>query len=121
MSGKTQELIQLYEKLPEAERAEVADFARFLVARREIEAPERDHPAAVIRHTAGVVGGDACVRDTRIPVWTLVQLKRLGRNEGQLLGDFPGLTQDDLDAVWSYYRHHTNEIEHAITAEAAED
>jgi type III restriction enzyme len=68
-----------------------------------------------------VVGGDACVRDTRTAVWTLVQLKQLGRNETELLADFPGLTQDDLDAVWRYYREHTDEIEKAIAAEAAED
>jgi uncharacterized protein (DUF433 family) len=39
------------------------------------------------------------VRGTRIPVWTLVQLKHLGRTEQELLSDFPGLTQEDLDAV----------------------
>jgi uncharacterized protein (DUF433 family) len=121
MSGETQELLHLYEKLPEAERAEVADFARFLVARRRIDAAKGAHSERTIRHTAGVVGGDACVRDTRIPVWTLVQLKKLGRNEEQLLADFPGLKREDLDAVWSYYREHTDEIENAIGAEEAED
>jgi uncharacterized protein (DUF433 family) len=120
MSGETQELMHLYEKLPEAERAEVADFARFLMARRGIDTRSHRHPEGAIRHTAGVVGGDACVRDTRIAVWTLVQLKKLGRNEEQLLGDFPGLKPEDLDAVWAYYRDHTDEIENAIAAEAAE-
>jgi uncharacterized protein (DUF433 family) len=120
MSGETQELIHLYEKLPEIEREEVADFARFLVARRANDAVDWDHAKAAIRHTDGVVGGDACVRDTRIPVWTLVQMKKLGRSEAQLLADFPGLIRDDLDAVWSYYREHTDEIENAIAAEAAE-
>ena len=94
---------------------------RFLIQRVTRAAVRIEgHPEASIRHTEGVVGGDACVRDTRIPVWTLVQLKKLGRNEAQLLADFPGLTRDDLDAVWSYYRQHTDEIEHAIAAEAAE-
>lgn len=31
MSSDTRELIELYEQLPEAKRAEVADFARFLL------------------------------------------------------------------------------------------
>ena len=136
MSGETQELVRLYEKLPEAERAEVADFARFLLARRAVvpqaqvpgaQAPRAQAPGAdasggaIIRHTEGVVGGDACVRNTRVPVWTLVQLKKLGRTEDELLGDFPGLGAADLDAVWEYYRDHTDEIERAIQAEAGED
>jgi hypothetical protein len=33
MSTETQELIRICEKLPEAKRAEVTDFARFLLAR----------------------------------------------------------------------------------------
>jgi hypothetical protein len=33
MSSDTQELIRTYEQLPQAERVEVADFARFLLAR----------------------------------------------------------------------------------------
>ena len=32
MSGETQELIKICEKLPQAKRVEVADFARFLLA-----------------------------------------------------------------------------------------
>src|SRR4051812_12242772 len=91
MSSDTQELINLCEQLPDAERAEVADFARFLLARQEETSGARTVSDAFIRHSDGVVGGDACVRDTRIPVWTLVQLKKLGRTEQQLLSDFPGL------------------------------
>ncbi len=41
MSTETQELIQICEQLPEAERAEVADFARFLLSKHEDEAWER--------------------------------------------------------------------------------
>ncbi len=36
-----QELIHICEQLPEGERAEVADFARFLLARHEDEAWEK--------------------------------------------------------------------------------
>jgi uncharacterized protein (DUF433 family) len=67
-----------------------------------------------INRTPGVVGGDACIRNTRIPVWTLVQLKKLGRTEEELLSDYPGLSQLDLDAAWAYYRANTVEIEEAI-------
>ncbi|MCI0364376.1 MAG: DUF2281 domain-containing protein [Phycisphaerales bacterium] len=41
MSPDTQELIRICEQLPEDQRAEVADFARFLLARHEDEAWER--------------------------------------------------------------------------------
>jgi len=37
MSTETQELIQICEALPEGKRVEVADFARFLLARQEDE------------------------------------------------------------------------------------
>jgi uncharacterized protein (DUF433 family) len=72
-----------------------------------------------IMKTAGVVGGDACIRMTRIPVWTLVQMKKLGRHEAELIEDFPGLTPSDLDAAWDYYRANTGEIDQAIAAEVS--
>jgi Protein of unknown function (DUF2281) len=36
MNGKTQELLSICQQLPDAERAEVADFARFLLAKYKI-------------------------------------------------------------------------------------
>jgi uncharacterized protein (DUF433 family) len=74
-----------------------------------------------IKRTPGVSGGDACVRDTRIPVWTLVGLQKLGRTEAQLLEDFPSLTAADMNAVWEYYRAHTAEIETAIAAQERDE
>jgi hypothetical protein len=41
MSSDTQELIRICEALPEAKRAEVADFARFLLAQQGEEQWER--------------------------------------------------------------------------------
>jgi hypothetical protein len=37
MSGETQELIRICEQLPDSKRGEVADFARFLLARQDDE------------------------------------------------------------------------------------
>ena len=34
--------------------------------------------ASWIQKTPGVIGGDACIRNTRIAVWMLVEAKRLG-------------------------------------------
>jgi hypothetical protein len=41
MSMESEELIRICESLPEAKRAEVADFARFLLAREDDERWER--------------------------------------------------------------------------------
>jgi uncharacterized protein (DUF433 family) len=69
---------------------------------------------STIRKTPGVSGGDACVRDTRIPVRLLVESRRLGLSDSQLLRDYPPLTQADLDAAWAYFATHPEEIEAAI-------
>jgi uncharacterized protein (DUF433 family) len=61
-----------------------------------------------------VAGGDACVGDTRIPVWSLVRFRQLGRTDEQLLGDFPSLTAADLAAAWSYAAEHGDEIDRAL-------
>ena len=41
MTIETDDLVKICEQLPETERAEVADFARFLLAKHEDEAWER--------------------------------------------------------------------------------
>ncbi|HEY2589929.1 MAG TPA: DUF433 domain-containing protein [Tepidisphaeraceae bacterium] len=76
--------------------------------------------ATTIEHTPGVCGGAACVRNTRIAVWTLVRLQQLDRSDEQLLADFPGLRREDLTAVRAYYREHAAEIDEAIAAEERE-
>jgi uncharacterized protein (DUF433 family) len=67
-----------------------------------------------IQKTPGVCGGDACIRRTRIPVWLIVNARRLGETDAELLDDYPGLTQADLDACWDYYGEHPIEIEQGI-------
>jgi uncharacterized protein (DUF433 family) len=69
---------------------------------------------ALLRKTAGVSGGSACVRDTRIAVWMLWQLREEGRTDPQLLEDYPSLTKQDLAAAWEYARQHPTEIRQAI-------
>jgi uncharacterized protein (DUF433 family) len=65
----------------------------------------------VIQKTPGVSGGQACVRNTRIPVWALVSFRQQGSTEQELLNNYPGLTLDDLTAVWGYYYNHKLEID----------
>ncbi len=67
-----------------------------------------------IRKTSGVVGGDACLGNTRIPVWSLVNDRRLGLSDARILEAFPDLTAADLVNAWAYADAYPDEIEQAI-------
>jgi len=67
-----------------------------------------------IESTPGVCGGAARIVRTRIPVWGLVQAKRLGTNEADLLRWYPTLRTEDLTNAWAYFRAHPEEIEQQI-------
>lgn len=67
-----------------------------------------------IHKTPGVCGGDACVGNTRIPVWSLVNDRRLGMSDARILEAFPDLTAADLVNAWVYANTHPEEIEAAI-------
>jgi uncharacterized protein (DUF433 family) len=64
--------------------------------------------------TAGVCGGEARVVRTRIPVWLLVQARRLGVAEPDLLRCYPTLRAADLASVWAYAHAHPDEIDRDI-------
>lgn len=67
-----------------------------------------------------VCGGDPCIVRTRIPVWLLVQARRLGTSESELLSSYPTLRAEDLANAWAYARAHVAEIDEQIaTNEAA--
>lgn len=70
-----------------------------------------------IQKTPGLCGGDACIRQTRIPVWVLVNASRLGISEAQLLEDYPTLRAADLVNAFSYAEAYPDEIETAILAQ----
>jgi len=59
-------------------------------------------------------GGDACIRDTRIPVWILVNYRHLNASEADILQAYPSLTPMDLAAAWEYAAAHRDEIDRAI-------
>jgi S1-C subfamily serine protease/uncharacterized protein (DUF433 family) len=69
---------------------------------------------AIIEKTPGVCGGQARVRNSRIPVWHLVAKHKLGESDAGILDSYPALTQADLDAAWDYYRDNPIEIEQSI-------
>ncbi len=67
-----------------------------------------------IQKDPGVCGGEARIRNTRHTVTGLVQWRRLGLPDARILEHHPDLTAADLEAAWSYYREHADEIERAI-------
>lgn len=71
-----------------------------------------------IRKTPDVCGGDACIRDSRITVWGLVESKRVGLSDAEILRCVVGLTPADLNAAWAYYEQNQEEIEQILRAEA---
>ena len=67
-----------------------------------------------IESTPGVCGGEPCIVRTRIPIWVLVQARRLGTSEADLLRAYPTLRAEDLANAWAYTRSHRDEIERQI-------
>jgi uncharacterized protein (DUF433 family) len=72
-----------------------------------------------IDKTLGVVGGDACIAGTRIPVWDLVEYRRLGASDLKILEAYPQLTATDLYHAWAYAEAFPDEIARAIAANEA--
>ncbi len=73
-----------------------------------------------IESISGVCGGDPCIVRTRIPVWVLVQARRLGSSEADLLRAYPALRAEDLVNAWAYFRVHRDEIEQQIREHEAD-
>jgi uncharacterized protein (DUF433 family) len=63
-------------------------------------------------------GIEACIRDTNVNVWGLVEWRRLGRSDAEILRAIPGLTADDLAAAWDYSDSHPEEVEGFIRRNA---
>lgn len=75
----------------------------------------------MVKKTPGVAGGYACVRNTRIAVWTLISLAQQGMNDEGLIRNFPGLTSFDLLAARVYYQAHQSEIDALIASHHSEE
>jgi uncharacterized protein (DUF433 family) len=73
-----------------------------------------------IERTPGVMGGAACIRQTRIPVWMIVQAGRLGTTDDELLRNYPTLTTEDLKNARDYANAHPNEVDREIKSNEGE-
>jgi uncharacterized protein (DUF433 family) len=100
----------------------VKEFERQLLALPPAEKVQIFHTLLVdltkstpgIEKALGVVGGDACIMRTRIPVWALEGYRRLGWTNQQILENFPSLRAEDLHNAWAYVATHEAEIEAAL-------
>lgn len=67
-----------------------------------------------ITKTPGVMGGDACIAGTRIPVWLMVSYQNQGISDAGILESYPHLSAADLVNVWAYAEAYPEEIKTAI-------
>ena len=67
-----------------------------------------------IERSPGVLGGDARVVRTRIPVWLLVQAQRQGLSDAEILANYPSLRAEDLVNALSYANTHAAEVERQL-------
>jgi uncharacterized protein (DUF433 family) len=67
-----------------------------------------------IESDPNIRGGDPCIIRTRIPVWTLVQSRRLGMSEADILKSYPTRRAEDLVNAWTYEQSHREEIDRQI-------
>ncbi len=70
--------------------------------------------ANAVQKTPGICGGQARIRNTRIPVWTVISFRQQGADDAELLQNYPSLTPQDLVAAWDYYEQYRSEIDRAI-------
>ncbi|NJM66196.1 MAG: DUF433 domain-containing protein [Acaryochloris sp. RU_4_1] len=66
-----------------------------------------------ITKTSEVMGGDACIHNTRIPIWLLVSLRQQGATDAEILENYPQLTAADLVNAWAYATAYPEEIQTA--------
>lgn len=81
-----QEVERTFAELTRAEKAEVLQWA--------VRDLGDDFPG--IESAPDACGGEPCIVRTRIPVWVLVQARRLGTSEADLLLNFPTLRAEAL-------------------------
>jgi uncharacterized protein (DUF433 family) len=69
-----------------------------------------------VRKTPGVCGGDACLGNRRLPVWSVLVASRGGVPDDELHTYFctTPLSPEELTAAREYARRHPVEIEQAI-------
>ncbi|WP_099104137.1 DUF433 domain-containing protein, partial [Nostoc sp. 'Peltigera malacea cyanobiont' DB3992] len=64
-----------------------------------------------ITKTPGVMGADACIAGTRIPVWLLATYRQQGAKDADILDQYPStLAQPTLVTAWLYAEAFPHEL-----------
>jgi uncharacterized protein (DUF433 family) len=71
-----------------------------------------DFPSVI--STPNVCGGSPRLIRTRIPVWLLQHMRRLGLSDAKILECYPTLTAGDLVQAWGYAAAHKAEIDKEV-------
>jgi uncharacterized protein (DUF433 family) len=100
-------LNELEDIITKLSRAEKAQVLQWLVRDLGDAFPNIDN-------SPNVLGGEARIVRTRIPIWVLEQMRRQGASEADILQSYPSLRAEDLSSAWAYVRLHREEIEQAI-------
>jgi len=69
-----------------------------------------------ITHDPAVMGGRPCIRGMRVTVGTIVGLMGAGRGVDEILGAYPYLEKDDVQAALAYAAWRSEEIELPLKA-----
>lgn len=72
-----------------------------------------DQPKGVEK-TEGVCGGSARILNTRIPVWSIVEAKKMNFSDKRILTSYPSLSLPDIENALVYYARNREEIEQDI-------
>lgn len=75
---------------------------------------------ARITHDPRVMGGRPCIRGMRITVGTVVGLLAAGHSVEQILGTYPYLEREDIQAALSYAAWRSGEVDLPLKASRAE-
>ena len=102
----TRDLEKFYKRLTRSEKAQLLQWA----------ARDLGDAFPGIESNPQIIGGEPCIVRTRIPVWVLIQARRLGTTESELLRAYPTLRAEDLTNAWAYERSHRREIDAQIKA-----
>ena len=82
------------------------------LAREQRQSSALPFPSIVA--TPNVCGGEPRLIRTRIPIWTLEQMRRLGISEIEILRSYPTIRATDLAQAWAYADGHREEMDQSI-------
>ena len=73
----------------------------------------------IIAIDSGKRGGQPTIRGMRVTVYDVLKMLASGMSKNEILGDFPELTKEDIQAVLTYAserEHSTTQVSHETTS-----